>query len=78
MLVQSGGESMSKPRTPISEGDHDRDAQTIALLVALIHARRTGDYLRAASAHADLERRGVLVKFSRNCRGDGRAVRHAR
>jgi hypothetical protein len=50
---------------------HEQDATIIALLVALIHARRKGDYLAAAEAHRELERLGVRVKLPRARSGEG-------
>lgn len=48
---------------------HEHDATVIALVVALVHARRKGDYLAAADAHRELERLGVLVRFPRLRKG---------
>lgn len=45
------------------------DAVIIAYVVALVHARSKGDYLTAADAHRELERRGVLVRFPRRRKG---------
>ncbi|MCC7193569.1 MAG: hypothetical protein IT444_12395 [Phycisphaeraceae bacterium] len=47
------------------------DALVVALLVALVHARSKGDYLRAANAHRELEQLGVLVRFPRRRKGVG-------
>ena len=55
---------MHKTETDIDPG-HEQDAEVVAQLVALIHARRQGDYLGAADAHRELVRLGVLVKFPR-------------
>ena len=45
------------------ESAQERDATAIAHVVALVHARRKGDYMAAAQAHRELERLGVRVKF---------------
>ena len=60
------------PNTPPKETDANTDATIIAHVVALIHARRKGDYLAAAAAHRELERLGVLVKFPTARKGAGR------
>jgi hypothetical protein len=59
------------PHAPVSPPDPDpqRDAVIIAYLVALVHARSKGDYLTAADAHRELERRGVLVRFPHQRKG---------
>lgn len=44
------------------------DVEIVARIAQLVNARREGDYLRAADAHHELERLGVLVKFPRNTR----------
>ena len=61
-----------------SESPRDCDAEVIAHFVALIHARRRGDYLAAADAHCELARRGVrlrLTKATAAQAGEGRAAR---
>ena len=56
---------------PVSalEPDHERDAIIIAHVVALVHARRKSDYLKASEAHRELKRLGVLVRFPRRRKG---------
>ncbi|HVS72235.1 MAG TPA: hypothetical protein VHQ47_13345 [Phycisphaerae bacterium] len=56
---------------PVSPPDsaRQRDAVIIAYVVALVHARRKGDYLTAADAHRELVRLGVLVRFPRQRKG---------
>ena len=49
----------------------ERDCAIIAHIVALVHARRKGDYLKAAEAHRELERLGVLVRFRHQRKGKG-------
>jgi len=57
---------------PPPEAANERDASIIAHMVALVHARRKGNYLKAAEAHRELERLGVLVKFPRQQKGEVR------
>ena len=59
---------MSPKYDPIRE----RDATIIAHLVALVHARSRRDYVTAATAHKELVRFGVLVRFI----GTRKAVQH--
>lgn len=52
-----------------TSNQHDRlnrDAELVSLIVCLVGAKRRGEYLRAADAHRELERRGVIVKFPRH------------
>ena len=58
---------------PLSDPDREHDATVIAQIVALVHARRQGDYLAAAEAHKELERLGMVVKFPRKRAETGRA-----
>lgn len=51
------------------EPDGERDAVIIAHVVALVHARRNGDYLNAAEAHRELKRLGVEIRFPRQRKG---------
>lgn len=55
--------------SPPPDPDHQRDTEIVAYMVALVHARSKGDYLKAADAHRELERRGVLVRFLRKRKG---------
>lgn len=49
---------MTRKRDRFSE-----DAAVMATIVALMHYRRTGDYLRAAEAHRELATLGVKLTF---------------
>lgn len=60
---------VSAPSSPPPDPEPQRDAVIVAYLVALVHARRKGDYLTAADAHRELERLGVLVRFPRQRKG---------
>lgn len=51
------------------EPGKDRDAETIAYFVTLVHARRENDYLEAAEAHRALKRLGIEVRFPRQRKG---------
>ena len=63
---------MPKAPTPPLDPVREKDAIIIAHVVALIHARRKGDYLAAAEAHRELVRLGVLVRFPRRRKGAAR------
>ncbi len=43
---------------------NQRDVEIVSQVVALVHARRKGDYLAATAAHHELERLGVSIRFS--------------
>jgi hypothetical protein len=60
---------VTAPSSQPPDPDPQRDAVIVAYLVALVHARSKGDYLTAADAHRELERRGVLVRFPRQRKG---------
>jgi len=63
-----------KPEDPdrSPEPEIELDATIVSLVVELVHARRTGDYLKAADAHRELMRFGVLLKFARQAKGVSR------
>jgi hypothetical protein len=60
---------VASPSSPPPDPDPQRDSLIVAHVVALVHARRKGDYLKAANAHRELERLGVLVRFPRQRKG---------
>ncbi len=43
----------------------DRETEIVAMFVALIHARSVDDFAAAAERQKQLERLGVIVRFSR-------------
>jgi len=49
---------------PSPDLDRERDAMIVALVVALIHARRKGDRSEVADICRELARLGVQVRFS--------------
>ena len=53
-----------RPHSP-----RDHDIMIVTKVVSLLHARRTGDYLRAAAAHWELLRLGVELRFPRHRKG---------
>jgi hypothetical protein len=59
------------PHIPSSNhsASQQHDVAAVAQIVALIHARRKGDYLAATRAHNQLVRLGVLVRFPRRQKG---------
>jgi len=68
---------VTDPHPP--DGDpQQRDAEIVAYFVALVYARSKGDYLKAADAHRELERRGVLVRFRRQRPAGGGEPQKAR
>lgn len=56
---------MRRVSPPPPDAAREHDANVIAHFVALVHARRTGNYLGAADAHRSLRELGVEARFPR-------------
>ena len=56
---------MSVSSSQSSDPKRERSIAILTQLAALVYARETGQYLKAAAAHHELEKLGIRVHFLR-------------